>query len=167
MVYDPTQWNQFFVMVGGGAAALTGLVFVAMSLNVDRITHDAKHRFRAIGTLSGFLGVFAICALVLMAGQSPQAVGIEWTVVAILAGLVVLNGYIQAIRLGGTEARRLDRVIVGMGLYLGQIVGAALLWAGHLIGLYVASVAMTACLVFLTSGAWLLIVGVVRERSGN
>jgi hypothetical protein len=26
------KWHDFFIMVGGGAAALTGLVFVAMSL---------------------------------------------------------------------------------------------------------------------------------------
>ena len=39
-----------FVMVGGGAAALTGLVFVAMSLNLAMIAQDATHRFRAIGT---------------------------------------------------------------------------------------------------------------------
>lgn len=168
MVYDAAQWNEFFVMVGGGAAALTGLVFVAMSLNVESITRDATHRFRAIGTLSGFLGIFAICALALMGGQNRQAMGIEWAAVAILAGIVYVNGYIQAIRLGGTKnARRLDRVIVGTSLYLGQIVGAALLWAGQIGGLYLASVAMIACLVFLTSGAWLLIVGVVRDRSGS
>jgi hypothetical protein len=28
-----TQWNNFFVMVGGGAAALAGLIFVAMAIN--------------------------------------------------------------------------------------------------------------------------------------
>jgi hypothetical protein len=33
MVYNASQWRDFFVMVGGGAAALTGLVFVAMTLS--------------------------------------------------------------------------------------------------------------------------------------
>ena len=77
MVYDPAQWNQFFVMVGGGAAALAGLVFVAMTLNVEAITLDATHRFRAMGTLTGFLGIFSVCSLVLMGGQDHQAIGIE------------------------------------------------------------------------------------------
>jgi hypothetical protein len=33
-VYQPEQWHDLFVMVGGGAATLAGLVFVAMSLNL-------------------------------------------------------------------------------------------------------------------------------------
>jgi hypothetical protein len=34
------QWQNFFVMVGGGAAALAGLVFIAMSINLSIITRD-------------------------------------------------------------------------------------------------------------------------------
>jgi len=51
-VYQPGQWHDFLVMVGGGAAALTGLVFVALSLNLNVVTQDATHRYRAIGTLA-------------------------------------------------------------------------------------------------------------------
>jgi hypothetical protein len=38
--YGADQWQDFFVMVGTGAAALTGLVFVAMSLNVGAVKGD-------------------------------------------------------------------------------------------------------------------------------
>ena len=38
-VYRPEQWHDFFITVGGGAAVLTGLVFVAMSLNLGVIAH--------------------------------------------------------------------------------------------------------------------------------
>ncbi len=120
MIYDATQSNEFFVTVGGGAAALTGLVFVAMSLNVESITQDATHQFRAIGA-HRVPWHLCRCALVLMGGQNRQAIGVEWIVVALLAGAVYLGGYVQAIRLGGTErARRLDRVIAGVGLYVGS-----------------------------------------------
>jgi hypothetical protein len=40
-VYRPGEWHNFFIMVGGGAAVLTGLVFVALSLNVMVIAQDA------------------------------------------------------------------------------------------------------------------------------
>ena len=53
-IYRPELWNDFFVMVGGAAAVLTGLVFVALSLHIDVIARDATHRYRAIGTLAGF-----------------------------------------------------------------------------------------------------------------
>jgi hypothetical protein len=34
-MYNAAAWHDYFMMVGGGAAALTGLVFVAMSLHLD------------------------------------------------------------------------------------------------------------------------------------
>jgi len=43
-IYKPDQWRDFFLMVGGGAAALTGLVFVAMSLNLYIIFREPTHR---------------------------------------------------------------------------------------------------------------------------
>ena len=69
----------------GGAAVLTGLVFVAMSLNVSVITQDATHRYRAIGTLTGITAAFVICSLALMGGQDHYSVGIEWMVVPAFA----------------------------------------------------------------------------------
>jgi hypothetical protein len=33
-IYRPEEWHDFFVMLGGAAAVLTGLVFVALSLNL-------------------------------------------------------------------------------------------------------------------------------------
>jgi hypothetical protein len=35
--YDPSEWADFFVASAGASAALTGLVFVAVSINIDRI----------------------------------------------------------------------------------------------------------------------------------
>src|SRR6266487_3198986 len=96
-VYRPNEWHDFFIMVGGAAAVLTGLVFVAMSLNVTVIADDATHRYRAIGTLTGITALFVICALALMRGQGHRAVGIEWFVVAAVAAIVYVYGYVQAV----------------------------------------------------------------------
>src|SRR5437660_12441369 len=76
-MYGEAGWHDFFLMVGGGAAALTGLVFVAMSLHLDQIALNAAHRHRARTVLTGLTAVFIRCALVLMAGQSAQAVAVE------------------------------------------------------------------------------------------
>ena len=65
-LYRPEQWTNFFLLVGTGAITLTGLVFVAMSLNLREIAGDATHRNRAINTLTGLALVFMRCALVLM-----------------------------------------------------------------------------------------------------
>ena len=121
--YRPEQWHDFFVMVGGSAAVLTGLVFVARSLNVNVVTQDAAHRYSAIDNLSGMAGVFVICALVLMGGQDHVAVGIEWFVVAAISLAVYLRGYVQAARRGGSVAWLLGRRLVAITvLYLAQLV---------------------------------------------
>jgi hypothetical protein len=131
--YRPDQWQNFFVMVGGGAVVLTGLVFVALSLNVNVVSQDATHRYRATDTLTAMTGIFVICAFALMGGQDHRAVGIEWLVVAAISIGVYLHGYVQAVRRGGSTAwLRRRRVIVAAVLYLTQLVGAALLVADQI-----------------------------------
>jgi hypothetical protein len=165
MVFDLGQWDDFFVMVGGGAAALTGLVFVAMTLNLASITQDATHRYRAIGTLAGFVAIFVICALALMGGQGRRGVGIEWLVVAAIAAVIYVYGYVRATRSGGSSAGLgAIRLVGGTACYVAEIAGAILLTAGQVAGLYVASVAMVAYVAFSVSGAWLLIIGVYRDQ---
>jgi hypothetical protein len=159
MIYDPTQWHDFFVMVGGGAAALTGLVFVAMTLNVKAVTQDSAHRYRAIGTLTGFAATFVLCALALMGGQNYQAIGAEWLVASFAASFVYIGGYVQAIRAGGNQAAiRVGRVVFGTVCSLVEILGAILLIAGRSAGIYLAATAMVVYVAFMITGAWLLIV---------
>ena len=165
MVYNAGQWHDFFVMVGGGAAALTGLVFVAMTLNLETITKDATHRYRAIGTLVGFTAVFIMCALALMGVERYQAVGAEWLVVATIAGVIYVYGYVEAIRSGGSSAGLHGyRVVAGTTCYLAQIIGSLFLLLGHSAGLYTAAAAMVIYFALLISGAWLLIVGVYQDQ---
>src|ERR1700733_4702502 len=80
-IYQPEEWGNFFVMVGGGVAALTGLVFVALStalsLNLDEMTKEATHKYRSINTLAGLTAVFLSFGLVLMPGQDHTAGGGE------------------------------------------------------------------------------------------
>ena len=66
-MFDAPLWRDYFVMVGGGAAALTGLVFVAMSLHLSDIAGNRMHRHRARTLLTALTTIFIRCALVLMA----------------------------------------------------------------------------------------------------
>jgi hypothetical protein len=97
-IFRPDQWHDFFVMVGGAAAALTGLVFVALSLNLEIVVRDATHLHRAIGTLTNFAGIFVLCALALMGGQNHVAIGTEWLLVSTGAGALYVNNYAGAAR---------------------------------------------------------------------
>lgn len=152
-------------MVGGGAAALAGLVFVAMSINLEGITQDPTHRNRAIGTLTGFTYAFILCGLALMGEQNSLLLGGEWLVLSGLAAYVYLRGYVQAWRGGGSrEALSRTRTIFGLTCYLAQITGSAMLMLGYAVGLQIAAVGMMLFFASLISGAWLLLVGICDDK---
>lgn len=158
-------WNNFFVMVGGGTAALAGLIFVAMAVNLNVILRNATHKNRAINMLSGFTAVFMACSLALVGNQSLRTLGVEWLVLWIIATVIFVRGYIVAIRAGmssiGLNAARLAG---GTACYLAEVVAAGLLILGDSAGLYVAGIAAVVLFAFLISGAWLLMVGIYEEQ---
>jgi hypothetical protein len=159
-VYEPEQWNNFFVLVGTGSAALTGLVFVALTINLKVVTQDATHRYRAINMVSGFTAAFVISALALMGHQTYRTVGIEWLLVASVAAVINTNGYVQGFRLAGSRyALSPVRVVGGSLCYLGQIIGSLIFLLGYRSGIYVAAIALIVNFYFLVSGSWLLILG--------
>jgi hypothetical protein len=158
---NPEDWTNFFTLVGSGSAALAGLVFVAITINLRGVAEDATHRYRAINMLTGFSSAFIISALALMGRQTSQAVGLEWLIVALPAMVINTNGYIQGFRRRGSSRYALSafRIVGGSACYLGQVIGSVMLLLGADSGIYVAAVALVANFAFLISGSWLLIVG--------
>ena len=157
--------DDFFVMVGGGAAALAGLIFVAMSIKPEVIVRNSTHRNRAINMLSGFSAIFMASGFALIGNQPLWALGVEWLVLWLIATFIFVRGYVVAIRAGmssiGLTAPRLG----GTLCYLGEVVGSVLLMAGNAAGFYVAAISSIVLFAFLISGAWLLIVGVYEDQA--
>jgi hypothetical protein len=162
---NPEQWNNFFVLVGSGSAALTGLVFVAITINLRGVAQDATHRFRAINMLTGFSSAFIICALALMGQQTSRLIGVEWLIVSLPAMAINTNGYLQAFRLGASSRYALSplRIVAGSACYLGQVVGSLMLVLGFESGIYVAAIGLVANFLILISGSWLLIMGTLPK----
>ena len=164
-IFKPEQWHDFFVMVGGGAAALAGLVFVAMSVNLTTIARDPTHKNRAVATLTGFTGVIMICAFALIGNQNYQWIGVEWLVVSLVPTITYIRVYIKARKMGKSSVGlSIVRFIEGTTCYIAQITGSVLLILGRVAGLYVASAAMVLSFTFFISGAWLLIMGVYENH---
>ena len=158
--------DSFFVMVGGGSAALAGLVFVALSINPEAIFQNSTHKNRAINMLSGFSAIFMACGLALIGNQSLQALGFEWLFLWLVAMFIFVRGYVVALRAGmssiGLTAPRLGG---GTLCYLAEVIGAAFLVFGNSAGLTIAAIATIALFAFLISGAWLLIIGVYEDQT--
>jgi hypothetical protein len=162
-VFRPGQWSDFFLLVGTGAVTLTGLVFVAMSLNLKEIAVDATHRNRAINTLTGLALVFMRCALVLMGSQNYRAIGAELFVVAAFSLAIFVRGYAKALRTG--NGLRLSRIVGGSLVHLAEMFGTLLFYFGHVPGLYVAAIAIVANTCYMITAAWLLVTGAFEERA--
>src|SRR5579871_284080 len=151
-------WHDFFLMVGGGAAALAGLVFVAMSINLRLIIQDGTHKNRAIGTLVGYTAVFMICAFALVANQPYQWLGAEWLTISLVALYIYVRGLVRVRAQGGSGyGSSALRIFTGIAGYAAQMIGSGMLVAGYAAGLFIASTAMVLSFGSLISGAWLLI----------
>jgi hypothetical protein len=160
------RWDNFFVMVGSGAAALAGLIFVAMSIKPEVIIRNTTHKNRAINMLSGFTAVFMACSFALIGNQNLRTLGFEWLALWLMATAIFIRGYVVAIRAGvsfiGLNVPRLGG---GTLCYFAEIIGAALLILGYTAGLYIAAIGTVVLFAFLISGAWLLIIGVYEDQT--
>jgi hypothetical protein len=155
-------WENFFVAEVGAAAALTGLLFVAVSINLARILAVEHLPSRAGETLIVFASALVVATFGLVPGQSHVALGCEIGA----TGLVVwgATARTQWRAYGNAEARRwlAMRVVGTQAATLPFVVGGALLVAGSGSALYwvVAGV-----LVSFASGiqnAWVLLVEILR-----
>jgi hypothetical protein len=160
-LYRPEQWSNFFLLVGTGAITLTGLVFVAMSLNLRAIVGDATHRNRAINTLTGLSLIFMRCALVLMGGQNHRAIGAELFIVCGISAVVFVKGYVRALRT--SDGLRFSRIVGGSLVHVAEMIGAAFFFLGFLAGLYIAAIAIVANACYMITAAWLLVVSAVDQ----
>lgn len=165
-MYQPTVWHDYFLMVGGGAAALTGLVFVAMTLHLEEVTTDPVHRHRARTILTGLTAVFIRCALVLMGGQNGQAVALELIIVLAVVEAILYRSIREAAR--SADRGVLLRTFGSFACLITEQIGALILFAGNSWGLYLVGVGMMSSFIFMVTGAWLLLVGVgAREAAAR
>jgi hypothetical protein len=87
--------HDFFATLGGGAAALLGLLFVAVSINVAGIVKHDDTRELARHTFVTFVGVF-LYALFVLLPQSIQQLGVEIAVTSVVLILFTAPRFVQS-----------------------------------------------------------------------
>jgi hypothetical protein len=81
--YDPADWEPFFTALIAAAAALTGLLFVAVSINLNQILQHAKFLpARSAETLATLLLIVVSSGLALVP-QSTRLLGVELVIVVV------------------------------------------------------------------------------------
>ena len=156
-------WSDFFVAVAGVAGALMGLVFVGLSINLDKIIHVPTSIGRAAETLMLLAGVVSIALITLVPVRGAGDLGVLLLLVAVPVWLVPMLGQIRAIR-RHLFARRfvVSRVVLhqigALPLVIGAVGVAGLVPAG--IGLVAAGCILSMLVAML--GAWVLLVEILR-----
>lgn len=163
LAYDTAPWANFFVAEVGASAALVGLLFVAVSINLAKIIALPALPGRAFEALAVLVMVLLIATFALVPGQSTSAFGIEVLVTALAAWATTIR--IQRRAPHDPEAPRswmITRVVAMQAATLPMIVAGASMLATAGGGLYwlVAGVA-TSFLAALIN-AWVLLVEIQR-----
>jgi hypothetical protein len=95
VAYQPEAWHDFFTATTAAAAAVTGLLFVALSINLAAILKEPRLPGRAAGTLVTLVSMVLVSAFALAPGQSLEVLGIE---VAVIGSIAVTQALVVSVR---------------------------------------------------------------------
>lgn len=162
--YSAAEWSDLFVATTGAAAALAGLLFVAVSINVDRILAFAGLPERALEALLVLLGVLVASVLCLAPGIDPDALG--WLLLAasgvIALYVLVLNRRSLPHREERSSAEIAGRLVLSAAGTLPFLVGAISLIAGSGGGLYWVLGGIVGAFAATVMNAWVLLIEILR-----
>jgi hypothetical protein len=161
--YDPSQWSDLFVATAGASAALAGLVFVAVSINLDRILKFPGLPERALETLLLLLTVVLVSIVGLIPGQSNTALGIE---IAFLGGGIgaVIAFLPTAIHpeQGDRRTWLVNRWMLRLAGTVPFLFGGVSLFAEAGGGLYWVAAGIVFAIAGAVANAWVLLVEILR-----
>jgi modulator of FtsH protease len=158
-------WTNFFIAAAGASASLAGLVFVALSVNINRILEYPQLPSRAAATI-GALMLILICSMATLIPQPALALGIEILAFSICGWVLKAWSAYRAIVEGARTQRpvreAVTETLLGQIQVLPFIVGGVLLIRGDAAGFYwVAGGALTV-FVFSVFNGWVLLVEILR-----
>jgi modulator of FtsH protease len=155
--YDPAAWHDFFLTAGTAAAALTGLLFVALSIHLDRILGHA-------GNFFGLTVVLVTALIVLIPTLNGRWLG-AWLIVTNAAAATLTTWHFRRVLptfFGGSVVFQLRVALAYVLILVGAIGGVSVtLGAGG--GLAWPAAESIGMLLIALLGAWSLLVGVAQN----
>ncbi len=170
--YSPEAWDSFFVAQAGAAAALSGLLFVGVSINVRTIVASPRLVRRALEAFVVLVEVLILSAVTLVPDASNTALGWALLLISGLAWAVISRTHVRLMATGtGPDEGVAPRWSVPVQIFLGQaatvpfVVGAVTLLLEYGGGLYWFAPGVVFAFVAALANAWVLLIEI--ERWGN
>ena len=162
--YLTAEWTDFSVAVVGASAALTGLLFVAVSINIEQILAVDALAGRALSTMILFVVPLVVGTLVLVPGQSPTALGVELIGTGVVAGggLLRINRPVNRGELEPRSGWLLIRFVPSVTITVFLLLAGATLIAQAGGGLYWVAPAIVEAFVGGLVTVWVLLVEIRR-----
>ncbi len=160
--YDAGEWTDFFVASAGASAALAGLVFVAVSINVESILRYEGLPQRALATVLLLLSVVLITLIGLIPGQSRTALAVELLVVGLVFAAVILRLTRSVAGHGHSRIHDLTHWLLMSAGAVPPVIGAVSLLAEVGGGLYWVAAGVVLAITGAVANAWVLLVEILR-----
>ena len=169
MSYDAAAWKDYFLAQAGAAAALAGLIFVAVSINLREILRYPQLPGRVGEALITLVQLLLVAMVLLIPGQSTRAIGTELLVIGVLVLVLLVTVQHRGLRQtragvdDETPGRDRPRILL-----VSQLVGLPVILAGATLvahsggGLYWLAAGTGLALVAGITDAWVLLIEILR-----
>ena len=166
--YDTAGWGDLLACAGGAAAALAGLIFVGLSVNMSTLLGLDQKRGqnfltgRALEALVAMLNILVICIVTL----TPHIFKGVLAAFILLTAAASAISPVRALRAASREERRsptmLQRIVFAFALTLCLLVCGITLAAGHGGGLFWLPATFVIAIVVASVNSWVLPVELLR-----
>ncbi len=158
------DWNNYLAAETGAAATLTGLVFVAMSINLSRVLATPGLTGRAAESLLQLFGALMVSTCALIPRQPALALGAEILAIGLALWFIGTGFQVVYIRrtTGNPRLWIASRIVHTHVSNVPFCVAGILLMRGSLAGMYWLVPGFLFSLFAGIAGAWVLLVEILR-----
>jgi hypothetical protein len=164
VAYTPSEWSSFLSAEVGASSALTGLLFVAVSINLARIIADPRLSPRVAKALVTLIAVLFTASLCLVPGQPKNLLGSELMLLGAFVWIIITVMQ-RAHDRGNPYTNRSQKVLNGILAQMSTVpiivCGASLLCSKGG-GLYWLVVAVIISFATALLDAWVLLIEIQR-----
>ena len=157
-------WDNFFLAEVGASAALTGLIFVGVSINLKKILSAPRLPERALEALLMLSTVLVVSSLLLIPGLTLVATGAVVMVVGLGAWVMTIVLDVRTSHNTKAQFRRLFtiQVMLNQITLLPYIAAGIVILSGSLNGLYCLVAGVMLSFINALADAWVLLVEINR-----